>query len=281
MLPSPRRLGRSSKTAAAVSGHAPTGPVPRPERFGVTAQPLPPNAGRSRTVCFAAAILLLAAGAAWSPALAIGAILLFGGFVLPSRTRLAAMEAHRAQTAALAERDRRLLLFKARVAELLARTPSPDTIRATLMFQKQLSLTDAEAGRDAIERLKGAAEFLEFKAACGGPSGHLPPIIGHDQMVSPDNCYFVARATRDKRGDHVPWGTLYLTSARTMFKTAEGLTAAPWTKVIAFEQDGRALRVQRSDRQTPYVFVFSSYGEAMKAYFVGRNLWASVKSSDF
>ena len=77
--------------------------------------------------------------------------------------------------------------------------------------------------------LQAIAELLEFEAGCGG---QLPAIAGHEPFVSPDVCYFDGAAIYDRRGDDDPSGTLYLTNARAVFASADGLVTTPWAKVV-------------------------------------------------
>jgi hypothetical protein len=141
-----------------------------------------------------------------------------------------------------------------------------------LAKQQTLGLTDLEVATFRTDVLQAIADLLDFEAGCGG---HLPPIAGHEAYVSPDVCYFSGATIYDKRGDNDPSGTLYLTNARAIFASSDGLVTTPWTKVVTATRNGRTVSIQRRDRQTPYLFVCAGYAEAMKADFVARNILAA------
>ncbi len=255
--------GTSAKPSAMVAG----------ERFGLHVSVLEASAGRARYVLWG----IGAVACALSLFLPQGAIVFGAGVLLfligctqPSRRTLETREGERIQTLARAELARRLELFAAAVAGLTGNATATD-IRRVLSLQHELSLTDLEVARYQIEQQQGTADLLEFESGC---NGQLPVESGHEQVVSPDLCYFARAAIYDKRGENDPKGTLYLTDARVVFLADVGLTAAPWRKVISVGRDGRTVRIQRRDRETPYLFDCPTYGDAMKAEYIAKHLLA-------
>jgi hypothetical protein len=276
------RRGRSrrrvSQSARSVESSAPA-PVIAADRFGIFAAPIPETAGRARMALFIAAGLSLCAvfivSEPYRPVTTVTAVGLFViGLVCQSRGTLERREQARVQQLARAELTRRIDGFATAVAGLTAvdERLTPERLRGVLAKQRTLGLTDLEVAMYRTDVLQATAELLEFEAGCGG---HLPAVAGHEQYVSPDVCYFVGAAIYDKRGDNDPSGTLYLTNARAVFGSADGLVTTPWTKVVATTRSGRTVSIQRRDRQTPYLFVFGGYAEAMKADFVARNILAA------
>jgi hypothetical protein len=272
---SSHRLSRSVRTAES------SAPVPNLDasRFGIVAVPIPKTSGRMRTALLVAGGLFLCAGflIPWSYRLAAtGSALCL--FVIGSRCRsrgtLERLEQGRVQELARAELKRRTDEFAAGVRTLTTvdEPLTAERLRAVLAKQRALDLTDSEVMMFRPDMLQAIAELLEFEAGCGG---HLPPIVGHEVLVSPDVCYFSGAAVYDKRGDHDPSGTLYLTNARVIFASGDGLVTTPWTKVVTATRDARSVSIQRRDRQTPYLFVLTDYAEAIKADFIARNILAT------
>lgn len=267
------RLGSSRANSRAVSAAADL-PFVDPQRFGITAEPLPADVGKTRKPFFVVGVLVMGAAAAlpvpdylrlW--VLLGGAVLFAVGFVRPSRDSLEAIEQRRIEDLARAELDRRKSTFAAAVAALPTRNLLPFDVKSVLAQQHELGLTDAEVGPLQIERLKGIEAVLDFEVSC---RDRLIPIGGHEQVVAPDTCYFAARAVHDKRGDNDPSGTLYLTDARTLFVSTEGTATAAWRQVISVGLDSRTLRVQRRDRQNPYLFDLFTFADALKAEFIAK-----------
>lgn len=267
------RLGSSRANSQAVNA-VPDRPFVDPQRFGITAEPVPPSAGRTRKPFFIVGVItMVAAGALPVPddarpwMLLGGGVLFVLGFARPSRASLEAAEQRRIEDLACAELDRRIATFAAAVAALPASNLLPFDVKSVLAQQRELGLTDAEVGPLQIEKLKGIEAVLDFEVTCGD---RLIPIAGHEQVVAPDTCYFAAGATHDKRGDNDPSGTLYLTDARALFVSTEGTATATWRQVISVGLDGRTLRVQRRDRQNPYLFDLFTYTDALKAEFIAK-----------
>jgi hypothetical protein len=165
--------------------------------------------------------------------------------------------------------------FAAAVASLSTSQSSSVDVKRVLATQHELGLTDLEVARYQLEKVQGIDALLDFKASCGD---HLVAIPGHEQVVAPDACYFAAEAVYDKRGENDPSGTLYLTDARALFVSTDGVTTAPWRQVMSVDLDGRTLRVQRRDRQNPYLFDFSKYADAMRAELIAQKAFSALSA---
>ena len=311
---------------------APKLPFVDPHRFGITAEPVPVDAGRTRKTFFILGVLTIATAVVlpvpndlrpW--VFLSGGVLFALGFARPSRESLEAMEQRRVEDLARDELARRVSTFATVVAGLstsqalsvdlkrvsakqhelgltddevapsqrriddlardeLARRVSTFAtavaglstsqalsvdLKRVLAQQHELGLTDDEVAPYQLERLKGLDAFLDFEASCGGS---LIAIPAPDQIVAPDTCYFAAEAVHDKRGPNDPAGMLYLTNKRALFVSTDGLTSAAWKQVLSVGLDGRTLRVQRRDRQNPYLFDFPTYVDAMKAEFIANRM---------
>jgi hypothetical protein len=65
-----------------------------------------------------------------------------------------------------------------------------------------------------------------------------------------------------------------LTQEQAFFVAPTLTHKTPWSKVISIVRDGRVLRVQRRDRQTPTEFWFDSRSDAAMAAHVATRLWS-------
>jgi hypothetical protein len=269
------RPGSSVRNSEALAS-VPNPPLVDPKRFGITAEPVPPEAGRTRKPFFALGVVTIAAAVVLLPndlrpwALLGGGVLCALGFARPSRESLEATERRRVEDLARDELDRRVSAFQAAAASLANSQALSVDVKRVLAMQHALGLTDAEAGALQIEKLKGIDALLDFEMSCGD---HLPAVPAPQHIVAPDICYFGATAVHDRRGDNDPAGTLYLTDKRALFVSMDGLTSAGWRQVLSVGLDGRTLRIQRRDRQNPYLFDFSTYADAMKAEFICKRVF--------
>jgi hypothetical protein len=269
---STNRRGSLRVNSQAVTGASDL-PFVDPERFGIKAEPIAPGAGRTRRTLFIVGGVTIAAGVLPVPSevrpwlLLAGGVLFVLGLTRPSRASLEATEQHRIQNLARTELARRVSTFAAAVASLSTTQALSIDVKRVLGMQHELGLTDLEVARYQREKLQGIDALLEFKASCGDA---LVAIPGHEQVVAPDTCFFACAAVYDKRGDDDPSGTLYLTDARALFVSTDGVTTAAWRQVLSVDLDGRTLRVQRRDRQNPYLFALSTYADAMKAEFIAK-----------
>jgi Protein of unknown function (DUF4236) len=330
------RLGSSLRNTEAPTS-VPKPPFVDPKRFGIVAEPLPPDAGKTKKTFFILGVITIGAAVVFPVpndlrpwALLGGGVLFALGFARPSRASLEAVEQRRIEDVARDELARRVSTFAAAVAGLstsqalsadlkrvlakrhelgltaeeaapcqrhiddlaraelaqrvstfgaavagLSSSPSSLGVKRVLATQHELGLTDSEAGPLQIEKLKAIDAVLDFEASCGD---HLPAVPAPQHIVAPDICYFAAEAVHDRRGENDPAGTLYLTDKRVLFVSTEGLTSAAWRQVLSVGLDGRTLRIQRRDRQNPYLFDFSTYTDAMKAEFITKRVFKSFSS---
>lgn len=144
------------------------------------------------------------------------------------------------------------------------------SIERVLALREELGLTEDQVGYERIEVLTGALSFTDFVAALERNGGKLEPVPGHERVVGTDSCFFAATAFLDKRGKDED-GELFLTDARLIF-LGSNLTAVPWAKIVRADTDGRALVIQRADRQTPYRFIFGKYADALKSQAIAKAL---------
>lgn len=270
-------LTTRSKRAVSHSSHAVVAQITKPSvpklelnRFGIT----PQSVSSSRTVLKVAVLLIGGAIAVLSTILPehsgwLALVVLAIGFVLPSRKTLEAEEDRRCQGRAHVELDRRLREFRYHSDKATNTATSGQTL---LAVQQRLALSDEEIGRHEAAALRGLITLAEYEATVSANGDRLPAIPGHEQVVTTETCYFVSPATYDKRGDNDPTGSLYLSSDQLIFVAPEGVTAAPWTKVMSVDCEDRVLRVQRRDRQTPYLFDLPCVGDALKAHFIGNRI---------
>jgi len=272
---SSRGRGRSTSPIAVthVEANAPPSIAPATlelARFKIVPDDIPLSKTAARIVLLygGLAVFLLSLRAP-SVATAVSLVAVLVGMLLPSRRRLEAKEQRRCQALARTELNQRLEEFRNAGDNVKWDGPSAHKL---LELQQKLDLTDEDVGPLLIERLKGLAALSDYQTAVNTNNGQLPAIEGYETIVRPGVCYFAASATYDKRGDNDPTGTLYLSSERAIFFAEEGLTTADWDKVMSIECDDEVLKIQRRDRQTPYLFLLSSIGEALKARFIGQTI---------
>ena len=266
-----------SKRAVSHPSHAVVAQITEPSvpelelsRFGIT----PKSVSSSRTVLKVSVLVAGGVISVLSPILPehsgwLALVVLAIGFVLPSRKTLEAAEVRRGQGRAHVELDRRLREFRHHSDKA---TNTATSAHALLALQQRLVLSDEDIGRHEAAALRGLITLAEYEATVSANGDRLPAIPGHQQVVTTETCYFVSPATYDKRGDNDPTGFLYLSSDQLIFVAPEGVTAAPWTKVMSVDCEDRVLRVQRRDRQTPYLFDLPCVGDALKAHFIGNRI---------
>jgi hypothetical protein len=241
-------------------------------RFEIEPRPVSPSRTFVKTAVLAVGILLAFASLVLpTPWGWIALIVVAIGGVIPSRKTLEAAENRRCQELAQTELGSRLAHFRYAVDK---GTGTGSSAGLALALQQKLRLTDDEVGRHTVSALRGTVSLSEYESSVSANGGRLPTIAGHESIVSPSECYFATTATYDKRGDNDPSGSLYLSGETLIFVASEGLTSAPWTKVMSVEVDGEVLRVQRRDRQTPYLFQLPSIGDALKAKFIASHVLA-------
>jgi hypothetical protein len=201
-----------------------------------------------------------------------GAALIVASLAMPGRIAFEERAVNECREAARRELERRVSEFTAACEA----ANDASVVRAALALQTKLGLTDDEAGAQRIEVLKGYVELDDLEATTR-PTGKLAALEGHEVVTTPDACYFYASGILyDKRGENDPTGELFLTDARLLFLAPDGLTATPWSKVIRVSHERRTISVQRRDRQTPYVFYFKTWGEALRAEWITKNIMAKT-----
>lgn len=250
---------------------------PDPERFGFSPDAVGQLAGNFKWIVLVAGAFLILAGGGIAEGVALLGVLIFiAGFIIPSGPKLRAQALTRCRELAQQELRQRVEAFQTQ-AKAADSTPA---VKAALTKQQELGLTNDEAGRQIVDTLKGWLELDELQHTALANGGTLPIVTGHEDATAPDTCYFfMDGVTYDKRGDNDPSGRLYLTNERVLFIASEGLTDAPWSKVISVDQQGYEVRIQRRDRQTPYSFWMPSVGAALRANWLAKNIIANMKAT--
>ena len=267
-----RRSGPSTSRVALASPGLVARPGIDPARFHI--EPVLSTSAKPtiRVLLFVAGTMVLAGGFVMLSSLAwVGVLLIVIGFTLPSGRTLQEAVIDRCWLAAQKELIRRLAIFNSAATEA-EKTTTLACLRSLLELQQRLGLSDVEAGAPRLTAIRGDIHFLEFQAGVAAAGGGLPIVTRDEKVTAPDVCHFAGMCTYDKAGDHDPRGILYLTDKRAIFLADEGLTTTSWAKVIAASRDRYALRIQRRDRQTPYLFAFDSLGEAMIAEWITASI---------
>ena len=170
---------------------------------------------------------------------------------------------------ALANRElqRRLEQFQAAVATLQNSHAVSDIVRV-LALPSELRLPE-ELTNGPVEELHAIRELATIEEA----GGQLVSVEGATAVLGPEACYFFAPVFLDKRGkdEH---GTVYFGQSQLTF-IGESRIEIGWPKVASAKREGRALVLQRSDRQTPYKFVFEKANVAVRSEWVAGKLTGS------
>jgi hypothetical protein len=225
-----------------------------------------PSSARAVMFGFSGLALLLGISTITDPGLSgVVIVLAFVGFLIaagmPTSASRFALELARRQ----AEFRRTLDLIP---EHALTRALIAQAIRC----QQELRLTDAEIGLHTVELLHGYDAALEFEDDVVAHGSTVAPVEGQQAVVGTASCVFVARAAMHKRGaDEV--GTAAFTIDELVF-VSHDRTSMPWKKVALCTPSGRALTVQREDRQTATDFTFSDVGTNRKAAFLATKLIA-------
>ena len=244
------------------------------DRFGLKRSTAPMSAGAARLMLFVVGGSALVVGslAGVGAVQVLGLALVAVAFLLRSKVSVQRkLDATHAEAVA-AELERRRAQFEAAAA---AAGADAKAIRDVIELKNRLELTDAEVGSETIDELAAEAAVLELNAAIDANGGNLPRVAGQERIVGNEVCYMVAtNVLYDKRGDDDPTGALYLTQEQAFFVAPTLTHKTPWSKVISIVRDGRVLRVQRRDRQTPTEFWFDSRSDAAIGAHIATRLWS-------
>ena len=168
------------------------------------------------------------------------------------------------RAAARRELNRRLQLLQAAAATLNP-SSSVDDVDEVLAFAAELQVPP-ELVSNLTESLTALREVIALERA-GGP---LVAIDGAQDVMGPEPCHFFAPVFLDKHGADEN-GTVYLGSEHLLF-VGDTRLALPWSKIVSVAHVDRTLVVQRSDRRTPYRFVFAALGLAARASWFADTL---------
>lgn len=154
----------------------------------------------------------------------------------------------------------------AAAAEAPARAAT-EALRARLV-ELGIDSDEHEIEREMLEGLEALVELTERIGA--GP----PPAIqtGH-RAVGSDACFFTAPASLPDDPAQ-PSGTLLLTSTRAIFVGGARALTIPWHGVGICRRQERDLLLVRSDRQDLHRVRCNTYGDALHAAFLVRQLSA-------
>jgi hypothetical protein len=175
------------------------------------------------------------------------------------------------------ELDRRRQQFRAAITNLPNAGITREMLARLSDLQRQLRLTDDEAGRPTVELLHGYQELFAFEDTVSANQRQFPKIAGHEEIVETAPCYFAGPGGMHKRGvDEV--GTIAFSDELLLF-VGTTRTSIPWNKIALCQRSGTTLAIQRVDRQTPTEFRFAEVGSALKAELIGKNLIAAQAKS--
>jgi hypothetical protein len=186
-----------------------------------------------------------------------GLIGVFATLAIPSRKTLARKT--------LAERRAQ---FHAAVSGLANTQTSADVDRV-LALPAELHLPETSIA-ETIDQLQTLRELMALEEAGGQPVA----IEGAEDALGSELCYFLGSIFLDKHGkdEH---GTVYLARTRLLFVASSRINL-PWSRVSSTEYHDRTVTIQRSDRQTPYLFVFDTRALAAKAAWIAEKMRTSA-----
>jgi hypothetical protein len=150
-----------------------------------------------------------------------------------------------------------------------ATQPSPEQVRRLAEQLQELGLSedDLEIEREMLEALERVVTLASDVEAHG-----LPALATGHRIAGSDLCHFSAPASMpDEAGQ--PSGRLLLTSARMAFAGGAGSRTIPWHAVAEVIHHERDLVLIRADRETAYRFRCNTYGDAVCAAFIARQLY--------
>lgn len=125
---------------------------------------------------------------------------------------------------------------------------------------------DVEIEREMLDGLEQALALTALIAERG-----LPVIATGHRVVGTDTCHFTAPASMPDESSQ-PSGRLLLTSGRAIFAGSGRGVTVPWHALTRPAHAERDLVLIRTDRSTLYRFRCNSYGDALCALIVARQL---------
>jgi hypothetical protein len=129
-----------------------------------------------------------------------------------------------------------------------------------------LSDDDVEIEREMLDALQDLADLVTAVRA-----GGLPAVETGHRVVGSDRCHFSAPASMPDEASQ-PSGRLLLTSGRAIFVGGAHGATAPWHSVGEAVHLDRDLVLIRSDRDKLYRFRCNTFGDALRAAFLAREL---------
>jgi len=129
-----------------------------------------------------------------------------------------------------------------------------------------LSDDDVEIEREMLDALQDLADLVTAVRA-----GGLPAVETGHRVVGSDRCHFSAPASMPDEASQ-PSGRLLLTSGRAVFVGGAHVATAPWHSVGEALHLDRDLVLIRSDRDKLYRFRCNTFGDALRAAFLAREL---------
>jgi hypothetical protein len=125
---------------------------------------------------------------------------------------------------------------------------------------------DVEIEREMLVALDDATTLAAEIRASG-----LPIVETGHRVVAHDRCHFSASATMpDEPGQ--PSGRLLLTSGRAIFVGGANAVSVAWHMIGEAQHTDRALVLVRTTRDRLYRFQCNSYGDALRATLIAREL---------
>ena len=125
---------------------------------------------------------------------------------------------------------------------------------------------DVEIEREMLDGLEDAAPLAAEIARSG-----LPLVETGHRVVAHDRCHFMAAASMpDEPGQ--PTGRLLLTNVRAIFVGGPNAVSSAWHMINEAHQSDRSLVLVRTTRDRVYRFQCNSFGDALRAALVAREL---------
>ena len=125
---------------------------------------------------------------------------------------------------------------------------------------------DLEIEQEMLEGLQQAVDLTSAIAERG-----LPVVVTGHRVVGADTCHLVAPASMPDDPAQ-PSGQLLLTSARAIFVGGGRGVTAPWHALTRPTHVDRDLVLMRVDGSALYRFRCNSYGDALSATIIARQL---------
>jgi hypothetical protein len=137
---------------------------------------------------------------------------------------------------------------------------------ASALDRLSLPEEEIEIEREMLDALQELASLVSAVGA-----GGLPEIATGHRIVLGESCHFTAPASMPDEASQ-PAGRLLLTGRRAVFAGGPVVRTAAWhgvTECVRFERD---LILLRGDKGTLHRFRCNTYGDALRAAFVAREL---------